>query len=123
MSWRPIEVIAMTKLDEISRVIGDVEAELRGLAALVAEVRQHSAEHHQETRERLESISGRVVKIESDMKPLTKTVATMEPYCHPMENRRRVRSWHDNHHRPWMDGLAVRGQVRGLGPLVIPLSL
>lgn len=69
----------MTKLDEISRVIGNVEAELRGLSASVAEVRQSSAEHHRETREKLESIGGRVAKIEADMKPLAKTVATMEP--------------------------------------------
>lgn len=69
----------MTKLDEISRVIGNIEAELRGLSASVADVRQSSAEHHRETRERLETISGRVAKIEADMKPLAKTVATMEP--------------------------------------------
>ena len=69
----------MTKLDEISRVIGNIEAELRGLAVSVADVRQSSAEHHRETREKLESISGRVAKIESEIKPLAKTVATMEP--------------------------------------------
>jgi hypothetical protein len=69
----------MTKLDEISRIIGNIEAELRGLSGSVAEVRQSSAEHHRDTRERLESISGRVAKIEADMKPLAKTVATMEP--------------------------------------------
>ncbi len=69
----------MTKLDEISRVIGNIEAEVSGLSASVAEVRQSSAEHHRETREKLESISGRVAKIETDMKPLATTVATMEP--------------------------------------------
>jgi predicted phage tail protein len=69
----------MTKLDEISRIIGNIEAELRGLSASVAEVRQSSAKHHRETRERLEIISARVAKIESDMQPLTATVATMEP--------------------------------------------
>jgi predicted phage tail protein len=74
-----VGVALMTKLDEISRVIGNIEAEVRGLSASVAEVRQSSAEHHRETRERLESISGRVAKIEADMKPLAKTVATMEP--------------------------------------------
>lgn len=67
------------KLDEISRVIGNIEAELRGLSATVAEVRQSSAEHHRENRARLETISARVEKIEADMKPLAKTVATMEP--------------------------------------------
>lgn len=67
------------KLDEISRVIGNIEAEVRGLSASVAEVRQSSVEHHRETRERLESIGERVEKIEADMKPLAKTVATMEP--------------------------------------------
>jgi hypothetical protein len=74
-----VGVATMTKLDEISRVIGNIEAEVRGLSASVAEVRQSSAEHHRETREKLESISGRVAKIEADMKPLGKTVATMEP--------------------------------------------
>ena len=69
----------MTKLDEISRVIGNIEAELRGLSASVADVRRSSAVHHRETREKLEGISGRVAKIEADMKPLAKTVATMEP--------------------------------------------
>lgn len=80
MSMRAgIGVALMTKLDEISRVIGNIEAEVRGLSASVAEVRQSSAEHHRETRERLESINGRVAKIEADMKPLAKTVATMAP--------------------------------------------
>jgi hypothetical protein len=59
--------------------IGNIEAELRGLSASVADVRQSSAEYHPETRASLESISGRVAKIEADMKPLAKTVATMEP--------------------------------------------
>jgi hypothetical protein len=38
-----------------------------------------SAEHDKEARDRLRSISGHVGKIESDMKPLAKTVPTMEP--------------------------------------------
>lgn len=67
------------KLDEISRVIGNIEAEVRGLSASVADVRQTSAEQHRENREWLESIGERVEKIEADMKPLGKTVATMEP--------------------------------------------
>lgn len=67
------------KLDEISRVIGNIEAEVRGLSASVADVRHTSAEQHRENRERLESIGERVEKIEVDMKPLAKTVATMEP--------------------------------------------
>jgi hypothetical protein len=67
------------KLDEISRVIGNIEAEVRGLSASVADVRYTSAEQHRENRERLETISSRVEKIEADMKPLAKTVATMEP--------------------------------------------
>ena len=75
-----IKVMDMpNKLDEISRVIGNIEAEVRGLSAAVAEVRQSSVEHHRENREKLETISARVEKIESDMKPLGKTVATMEP--------------------------------------------
>jgi hypothetical protein len=45
----------------------------------VADVRYTSAEQHRENRERLETISSRVEKIEADMKPLAKTVATMEP--------------------------------------------
>jgi hypothetical protein len=69
----------MTKLDEISRVIGNIEAEVRGLTATVAEVRQSSAEHHRENRQRLEAISTRVEKIEADMRPVANTVATMEP--------------------------------------------
>ena len=69
----------MNKLDEISRIIGNIEAELRGLSASIADVRKSSAEHHREMREKLEGISGRVAKIEADMKPLAKTVATMEP--------------------------------------------
>ena len=67
------------KLDEISRVIGNIEAEVRGLSTSVAEVRRSSADHHRENREKLEAISARVEKIEADMKPLAKTVATMEP--------------------------------------------
>jgi hypothetical protein len=64
------------KLDEISRVIGNIEAEVQGLSASVADVRYTSAEQHREKRERLETISSRVEKIEADMKPLAKT---MEP--------------------------------------------
>jgi hypothetical protein len=67
------------KLDEISRVIGNIEAEVRGLSASVTEVRHSTAEHHRDSREWLEKISDRVEKIEADMKPLAKTVATMEP--------------------------------------------
>ena len=67
------------RLDELSRIIGNIEAEVRGLSASVAEVRQSSGEHHRDTRERLENINVRVAKIEADMKPLAKTVATMEP--------------------------------------------
>jgi hypothetical protein len=67
------------KLDEISRVIGNIEAEVRGLSASVAEVRRSTNEHHRDSRERLEAISARVEKIEADLKPLAKTVATMEP--------------------------------------------
>lgn len=68
-----------TKLDEISRVIGNIEAEVRNLSATVAEVRHTSGQQHRENRERLEAICARVAKIEADMKPLAKTVATMEP--------------------------------------------
>jgi predicted phage tail protein len=68
-----------TKLDEISRVIGNIEAEVRGLSASVADVRRTTAEQHHENRDKLETISKRVEKIEADMKPLGKTVATMEP--------------------------------------------
>jgi hypothetical protein len=67
------------KLDEISRVIGNIEAEVRGLSASVTEIRHWTAEHHRDSRERLEKISARVEKIEADMKPLAQTVATMEP--------------------------------------------
>jgi TolA-binding protein len=66
-------------LDEISRVIGNIEAEIRNLSATVAEVRHTSAQQHRENRERLEAIGERVGKIEAGMKPLAKTVATMEP--------------------------------------------
>jgi|SRR5581483_6462952 len=67
------------RLDEISRVIGNIEAEVRNLSASVAHVRQSSAEQHRENRQRLECIGERVEKIEADMQPLAKTVATMEP--------------------------------------------
>lgn len=67
------------RLDEISRVIGNIEAEVRNLTTSVADVRSSSAEQHRENRERLECIGKRVEKIESDMKPLAKSVATMEP--------------------------------------------
>ena len=49
------------------------------LSASVADVRRSSEEQHRENRLKLESISERVEKIEADMKPLGKTVATMEP--------------------------------------------
>ena len=56
------------KLDEISRVICNIEAEVRGLSASVAEVRHSTAEHHRDSRERLETINARVEKIEADMR-------------------------------------------------------
>jgi hypothetical protein len=68
-----------SKLDEISRVIGNIEAEVRGLSESVADVRRSTAQHHRDSREWLEAISARVEKIEVDMMPLAKTVATMEP--------------------------------------------
>lgn len=68
-----------SRLDEISRVIGNIESEVRNLTTSVADVRHCSAEQHRENRERLECIGKRVEKIEADMKPLAKTVATMEP--------------------------------------------
>lgn len=67
------------RLDEISRIIGNIEAEVRNLSASVPGVRRSSEEQHRENRLKLESISERVEKIEADMKPLGKTVATMEP--------------------------------------------
>lgn len=57
----------------LSRVIGNIEAEVRHLSAFVVDVRQASAEQHRENREKLESIGERVEKIEVDMKPLAKT--------------------------------------------------
>jgi hypothetical protein len=68
-----------SRLDEISRVIGNIEAEVRNLTTSVADVRHSSSEQHRENRERLESIGARVQKIEADMAPLAKTVSTMEP--------------------------------------------
>jgi hypothetical protein len=67
------------RLDDISRVIGNIEAEVRGLSASIADVRHSAAEQHGENRQRLECIGAKVEKIEADMKPLAKTVATMEP--------------------------------------------
>ena len=72
-------MVMPNKLDELSRVIGNIEAEVRGLSTSVAEVRHSTAEHHRDNRERLETIGARVEKIEADMKPLAKTAATMEP--------------------------------------------
>ena len=62
-----------TKLDEISRVIGNIDAEVRGLSTSVADVRSTSAEQQRENRERLESIDERVEKIEADTGPLAET--------------------------------------------------
>jgi hypothetical protein len=63
-------IIALpNRLDEITSVIGNIEAEVHNLCA--------SAEQHRENREKFESFSQRVEKIEADMKPLGKTVATM----------------------------------------------
>lgn len=51
------------RLDEISRVIGNIEAEVRNLSASVADVCRSSAEQHHENRDKLESISQRVETI------------------------------------------------------------
>ena len=69
----------MTRLDEISRVIGNIEAEVRNLSTSLANVRLTTAEQHRENTQTLERIGLRVAKIEADMQPLAKTVATMEP--------------------------------------------
>jgi len=52
------------KLDEISRVIGNIGAEVRSPSTSVAEVRQTTTDQHRENRERLENICARVQKIE-----------------------------------------------------------
>jgi hypothetical protein len=52
---------------------------VRGLSASVTDIRHSTAEHHCDSRARLQKISARVEKIEADIKPLARTVATMEP--------------------------------------------
>jgi hypothetical protein len=103
----------------------NIEAEVRNLSASVADVRQTSAEQHRENRERLESIGERVEKIEADVKPLAKTVATMEPI---------VAGYIVTHWKiagalalgttmitAWMDRVAVRRQDCRLDLLMVPL--
>ena len=53
----PIPHAKDVKRLEISRVVGNMGVNLRGLSASVAEVERSSAEHHRETRERPESIA------------------------------------------------------------------
>jgi outer membrane murein-binding lipoprotein Lpp len=67
------------KLDEISRAIGSLEAQVSSLVRSVDQDRDLANERHRENSEKLESIGTRVEKIEADVKPLAKTVATMEP--------------------------------------------
>ena len=115
-----------TKLDEISRVIGNIEAEIRGLAASVAEVRHTTTEQHHENREKLETIWDRVQKIEADLKPLAKTVATMEPIVagyavNSMEDRGRFRSGHDDHQGAWMACVSFRRQNRSPDRIAVSL--
>jgi hypothetical protein len=103
------------RLDDISRVIGNIEDELRALSASVAEVRHSAAGQHGENRQRLERIGARVEKIEADMKPLAKTVATMEPIVAGYA----VARWkiagafcfgYDPYHHAWLDRVALRRQ-------------
>lgn len=67
------------KLDEISRVIGQQEANLAGLNRTFD---QHCADddrRHQENIDALRSINGHVAKLNETLAPLVKSVAFMRP--------------------------------------------
>jgi hypothetical protein len=66
-------------LHEISRVIGNMEAELRGLNRHAEEDRRVAYSRHKENSMKLEKIEGRVGSIETQIGPLTTAVDAMKP--------------------------------------------
>ena len=109
----------------LAEFIGNIEAEVRNCSASVADVRHSFAEQDRESCEKLESISQRVGKIESNMKPLGKTVATMDDRCglrgESMEDYRCLRSGQQHHHDARMGHFAVRREGRCVGRVSFPL--
>jgi hypothetical protein len=67
------------KLDEISRIIGNIEAKVENMSDRVDDNRRVADERHRENLERLETIDARTMKLESTVAPLAATVGKIEP--------------------------------------------
>lgn len=97
------------------------------VSASVADVRRAFAEQHRENREKLETIRQCVEKIEADMKPLGRMVATMEPIVAGYAVTRwkiagGVRTRHEHYHRARMGRFTVRRKDRCMDCAGILLS-
>lgn len=69
----------MTKLDEISRIIGGIESELKSLGRSMDRDRELADDRHRENTDNLEQISGRVENLERTVTPVAETVASWKP--------------------------------------------
>lgn len=69
----------MTKLDELSRLIGGMEKQLENVNRRMQEDREAANLRHRENADTLQQIDGRVENLERSVAPLTETVAQMKP--------------------------------------------
>lgn len=67
------------ELDEISRIIGNIESDIKNMQRSMDQDRRLHNERHAENTEKLESIGERVGNLEDTVKPLGETVKRMEP--------------------------------------------
>lgn len=74
----------MNKLDEISRIIGGVEAQLKNINARMTEDRELADDRHRDNTENLEQIGGRVENLERTVTPVAETVASWKPILDKM---------------------------------------
>jgi len=66
-------------MDEISRIIGQMEASMQSLARSLDRDRETDDQRHLENTERLGQIAARCEQIERTIEPLKTTVQTMQP--------------------------------------------
>lgn len=69
----------MTKLDEISRVIGGMEESLKSLGRSMDRDREVADDRHRENTDSLQQIGVRVGDLEGSVRPLAASVKRMEP--------------------------------------------
>jgi hypothetical protein len=67
------------QLDEISRIIGSIESELKSLGRSMDRDRELADDRHQENLGNFQQIEGRVENLERSVTPVADTVASWKP--------------------------------------------